>query len=75
MIPSSQQDGVQLPLTQKDSKKLKKAKGKKEKTSIGSVVASPAPGINMVGYTGHWSPKGAQTLLKPNQAATNFAQV
>jgi hypothetical protein len=56
MIPSSQQDGVLLPLTQKDSKKLKKAKGKKEKTVTGSVVASPAPGINMVGYTGHWSP-------------------
>ncbi len=64
-----------VPLNQKDSKKLKKTKGKKEKTVIGSIVASPAPGANIVSYTGHWSPNAAHTLLKPNQAATNFTQV
>ena len=64
-----------VPLNQKDSKKPKKSKAKKEKTVIGSIVASPAPGAHMMSYAGHWSPNAAQSILKPNQAATNFSQV
>jgi hypothetical protein len=72
LLPT-QQDSVLLPLNQKDTKKSKKTKVKKEKTVIGSIVASPAPGANIVSYSGHWSPKN--NLLKPNQAAANFGQV